>query len=187
MWSSGWRRRELAIWWSECIGKLFQALDSLASQLVGTGVSYRDGKYKLQGEQGYETEPASDVRPVQGSRLIVVICVGIMLVWVGGGAAFLWFGSTPKSFPEVSLRDFEEYRQEIAKSQRSDHEMLQALDAEIKRLSNQVSQLITEMASLESRVRDAQAAIGQKAGAKKPAAKPPTSTAPLLLGPEDRQ
>jgi hypothetical protein len=68
--------------------------------------------------------------------------------------------------------------------------MLQALDAEIKRLSNQVSQLITEMASLESRVRDAQAAIplaGQKAVPKKPTAKSPTSTAPLLLGPEDRQ
>jgi flagellar basal body-associated protein FliL len=163
----------------------------LGFAIGGTGVvSHRDGKHKLQGEQEYETEPASDVRPVQGRRLVAVICVGIMLVWVGGGAAFLWFGSTPKSFPDASLRDFEEYRQEIAKSQRRDHEMLQALDAEIKRLSDQVSQLTTEMASLESRARDAQAAIAlasQKAGPKKPAAKPPTSTAPLLLGPEDRQ
>jgi hypothetical protein len=81
----------------------------------------------------------------------------------------------------VLLEDFEEYRHEVAGSLRRDHEMLQAQDAEIKRLTDQLSQVMTKMDSLGSRVREAQAAAsptGPKAAPKRPTAKPapPIST-----------
>jgi hypothetical protein len=117
--------------------------------------------------------------------MIIAICVCFMVAWVGGGAAFLWFGdsSVPNSSPKVSFEYFEEYRHEIAGILQRDHEMLQAQDAEIKRLSDQFSQLITKIDSLGIGAREAQAAVssaGQKAAPKKPAAKPalPITTAP---------
>jgi hypothetical protein len=103
-----------------------------------------------------------------------------VLAWVAGGTAFLWFGydSAPRPSPKVSLQDFEEYRHEVAGSLQRDHDMLQAQDAEIKRLSDQLSQVITKMDSLGGHVREAQAAVsptGPKAAPKRPTARPAPS------------
>jgi flagellar basal body-associated protein FliL len=138
---------------------------------------------KHKSETAYETEAAS---PLQRRRpsMVVLICVCFVLAWVAGGTAFLWFGydSAPRPATKVSLEDFEQYRHEVTGSLQRDREMLQAQDAEIKRLSDQLSQVITKMDSLGSRVREAQAAVSPtspKAAPQRPTAKPapPISTA----------
>ena len=148
-------------------------------------MSNTHSKHRL--ETGYETEAAPDISPLQRRRrsIFVLICVCFVLAWVVGGAAFLSFGhdSAPRPSPKVSLEDFEEYRHEVTGSLQRDREKLQAQDAEISRLSDQLSQVITKMDSLGSRVREAQAPVspaGPKVAPMKPATKPapPTLTAP---------
>lgn len=146
-------------------------------------------------ERGYETEPVPDLGPLRSGRsrrTTILVC--IVMAVIGSGVAFLWRGygafeglpifKTETAPQAVSSKAFEEYQQATAVNLGRDREMLQALDAEIKRLSDQVLRLTIKMDSLESSARDAQAAIGPapKAAPKKPAAKPariPTGGAPL--------
>ena len=156
--------------------------------------------YECEGEREYETEPARDIGALRSSRrTAIVICIALALT--GSGAAFLWreYGGALDDFaifkseaaPQaVSLKVFDEYQQAVAGNLRRYSEMLQAQDAEIKRLSDQVLQLTMKIDSLESRARDAQAASpAPKAAPKKPAGKPRISTggAPLPPALEEKQ
>ena len=156
--------------------------------------------HEFEGEREFETELARDIGALRSSRgTAIVIC--IVLALTGSGAAILWgeYGGALDDFaifksetaPQaVSLKVFDEYQQAVAGNLRRYSEMLQAQDAEIKRLSDQVLQLTMKIDSLESRARDAQAASpAPKAAPKKPAAKPRISTggAPPPPAPEEKQ
>ena len=157
--------------------------------------------YEFESEREYETEPVRDIGALRSSRRTpFVICIAMALI--GSSAAFLWCknGNVLDDFaifkseaaPQaVSSRAFDEYQQAVAGNLRRYSGMLEAQDAEIRRLSDQVLHLTMKMDSIESRARDAQAAISPapKAASKMPAAKPRTSTggAPLHPAPEEKQ
>jgi hypothetical protein len=138
--------------------------------------------HEFEGEREYLTEAAPDIGPLP-SRRHKTIVVYIVLALIGGGAAVLWhgyegaleefpiFGSAPQA---VSLKSFDEYQRAVAGDLRRYNEVLEAQDIKIKRLTDQVLHLMTEMDSLESRTRDAQAAIppAPKEAPKKPGGKP---------------
>jgi hypothetical protein len=160
--------------------------------------------YELKGDREYELDP--NLRPLRrgrGRRTTIVVC--IVLAVIASGAAFLWggYGGTLEGLPifkseerapqAVSSKVFQEYQQAVATNFGRDREMLQAQDAEIKRLSDQVLRLIMKMDSLERNARDAQAAVGPapRPFTKQPAAKPAprisTGGAPLPTTPEEKQ
>jgi uncharacterized coiled-coil protein SlyX len=157
--------------------------------------------YEFESEREYETEPARDIGALRSSRRTAIL-IYISLALIGSSAAFLWreYGGAlddftivkPEATPQaVSSKVFDEYQQAVAGNLRRYSGMLEAQDAEIKRLSDQVLHLTMKMDSLESHARDAQAAISPapKAASKKPAAKPRISTggAPLPPAPEEKQ
>ena len=138
---------------------------------------------EFEGEREYEAESVRDLGPLSGNYRKSV-AIWIVVAAIGGGGALLWheYGATFLALPilktetppqVVSLLAFGEYQQSIAGDLRRNSEMLQAQDAELKRLSDQVLQLVMKMDLLESKARDAQAAIlnAPKAAPKKPAAK----------------
>jgi uncharacterized coiled-coil protein SlyX len=127
-------------------------------------------------------------------------------VLIGGGSAVLWhYFSGSLSEPAVSktdeisqltstLRGLQQSQQDIALDVRHDEQMLQAQRADIKRLSDQISQLATKLDSVQSSLRDAQASAPppvQKPVPKKPASKPairePASPTPLSVSPEEKK
>jgi outer membrane murein-binding lipoprotein Lpp len=138
-------------------------------------------------EREYQAEAAPDIGPLRSDRRMPIV-IYIMLALIGSGAAFLWHtydgvtdalpifkSEPPPQAPDtVSLKSFDEYQQAVAGNLRHFSEMLQTQDVEIKRLTDQVLQLNTKIDSLESHVRDAQAAIppAPKQAPRKPAAKP---------------
>ena len=158
--------------------------------------------YEFESEREYETEPVRDIGALRSSRRTPFV-IYIAMALIGSSAAFLWYenGSIlddfaifkPEAAPQaVSWKVFDEYQQAVAGNLRRYSGMLEAQSAEIKRLSDQVLHLTMKMDSLESRARDAQAAISPapKAASKKPAAKPrisPGSHAPLPPAPEEKQ
>jgi uncharacterized coiled-coil protein SlyX len=125
----------------------------------------------------------------------------ISLALIGTSVAFLWreYGGALDDFTivkteaasrAVSSKVFDEYQQSVAGNLRRYSGMLEAQDAAIKRLSDQLLHLTMRMDSFESRARDAQAAISPaKAASKKPAARSRTFTggAPLPPVPEENQ
>src|SRR5271163_2945846 len=154
--------------------------------------------YEFEGERECETEAAPDIGPLRNSHR-TTIAIYILLALIGSGAAFLWHGYNgalgglpifkSEIAPQaVSLKSFDDYQREVAGDLRRYDEILRDQDAQIKRLTDQVWHLNTWMDSLESHVRDAQAAIppGPKE-AKKPAAKPATGGAPLPPVREEKQ
>jgi hypothetical protein len=142
-------------------------------------------------EQEYERQAAPNLGPLKSSRSITIVFF-ILLALIGFGAAFVWheYGgslifkseTTP---PVVSLKAFEEYKQTVDASQQRDHELLKVQDAQLKRMSDQVLQLVMKLDLLESNARNAQAAIkvAPKAVPKKPAEKPRISTGGAPLPP----
>jgi hypothetical protein len=150
------------------------------------------GVNEFEGEQEYETEPALDLGPLKSSRPPITIAIFISLALIGAGAAFLWY-EYDRSFsfksetapPVVSLKTFEEYQQAVDGSLQRDHELLKIQDAQLKRMSDQVLQLVMKLDLLESNARNAQAAIplAPKAPAKKPAERPRISTGGAPLPP----
>jgi hypothetical protein len=107
---------------------------------------------------------------------------------IGAGAAFLWYEyNSSLSFksetapPVISLKTFEEYQQAVQR----DHELLKIQEAQLKRMSDQVLQLVMKLDLLESNARNAQAAIpvAPKAASKKPAERPRISTGGAPLPP----
>jgi uncharacterized coiled-coil protein SlyX len=130
----------------------------------------------------------------------------LLLVLIGGGSAVLWhYFSGSLSEPAVSktdeisqltstLKGLQQSQQDIALDVRHDEQMLQAQQANIKRLSDQIFQLAAKLDSLQSSLRDAQASAPpsvQKTAPKKPASKPvvhePASQAPASVTPEEKQ
>ena len=157
--------------------------------------------YEFESEREYETEPARDIGALRSSRRTPFV-IYIAMALIGSSAAFLWCenGSILDDFaifkreaaPQaVSWKVFDEYQQAVAGNLRRYSGMLEAQDAEIKRLSDQVLHLAMKMDSLENRARDAQAAISPapKAASKMPAAKPRISKggAALPPAPEEKQ
>jgi hypothetical protein len=142
--------------------------------------------YELEGERD-QTEVAPDIGPLPSSRRTATV-IYIVLALIGIGAAVLWHEydgdleglptfKSETSAQAVSSKSFDDYQRAVAGNLRRHDEMLQAQDADIKRLTDQVSQLITNMSSLESSTRDAQAAIPPVPKAsRKAAAKPPAFT-----------
>jgi len=138
--------------------------------------------YEFEGEREYLTEATSDIGPLRSGRRTTIV-IYVVLALFGSGAAFLWHGYDERAFegfpifgseraPQaVSLKSFDEYQRAVATNLRHYSEILEAQDIEIKRLADQVLHLITKMDSLESRARDAQAAIppAPKEAPKKPA------------------
>jgi hypothetical protein len=135
---------------------------------------------ELEGEREYASESVPDLGPLRRSRR-KTIAIWTVMALIGAGT-FVWYeyGGMPETLarfkgapPVVSLKAFEQYQQAIAESLRRDHELLEAQDAELKRLSDQFSQLATKLDLLE-KARDAQATLvnDPKAAPKKPATKP---------------
>jgi hypothetical protein len=154
--------------------------------ILSTGVS------EFEGKQEYETEPAPDLGPLKGSRPPITIAIFILLALIGAGAAFFWHEyDSSLSFksetapPVVSLKAFEEYQQAVDGRLQRDHELLKIQDAQLKRMSDQVLQLVAKLDLLESNARNAQAAIpvAPKAASKKPAERPRLSTGGAPLPP----
>ena len=145
---------------------------------------------EFESEQEYEREPAPSLRPLKSSRSITIV-IFVLLALIGSGAAFFWheydslltFKSAAS--PVVSLKAFEEYQQAVDASLQRDHESLKIQDAQLKRMSDQVLQLIMKLDLLEGNVRNAQAAIpvAPKAAPKKPTEKPRISTGGAPLPP----
>ena len=134
------------------------------------------------------------------------LAVCLLLVLIGGGSAVLWhYFSGSLSGPAVSrtdeisqltstLKGLQQSQQDIALDVRQDKQMLQAQQANIKRLFDEIFQLAAKLDSLQSSLRDAQASappLVQKPAPKKPASKPvvhePASQAPASVTPEETQ
>jgi hypothetical protein len=147
-----------------------------------------------EGEQEYDTEPAPHLGRLKSSRPTIAIAIFILLALIGAGTAFFWYEyDSSFSFksetapPVVSLKTFEAFQQAVDGSLQRDHELLKIQDAQLKRMSDQVLQLVMKLDLLESNARNAQAAIpvpvAPKAAPKKPAERPRISTGGAPLPP----
>ncbi len=99
------------------------------------------------------------------SRALFWIVFIVILAVIGIGSALLWraygngFSALPSLIPAaesatppdkpVGLTDFQAFQQQIVGSMQSTQQVLAAQDAEIKRLSDQVSALSAKLDSLE--------------------------------------
>jgi hypothetical protein len=150
---------------------------------------------EFEGVQEYEANSAHDVGRLTSGRPLITIAF-LVLALIGAGAAFVWheydsslealIGFKSETAPAVvSLKTFEEYKQAVDGSLQRDRELLRIQDAQLKRMSDQVLQLVKKLDLLENKVRDAQAAIppAPKATAKKPTERPRISTGGAPLPP----
>jgi hypothetical protein len=162
---------------------------------------FREVLYGPEGE--LPADPAGE-EPV--NRRGQTLALYLILALIGGGSAFLWhsYGGS-LSEPAISktdeisqlkaaLQGLQQSQQGTAIDVGRDQEMLQAQQADIKRLSDQISQLATKPDSLQNSARDAQASAPQpvqKPVPKKPASKPvvrePASPTPLSVSPEEKK
>ena len=109
-------------------------------------------------------------------RALVRIIVVVMLAGAGSGSALLWraYGNGLPAFPSftagaataapvadkpVGLRDLQAFQQQIAGSVQSTEKLLTAQQAEIRRLSDQVSVLSAKLDLLQRPIASAQAAL----------------------------
>jgi uncharacterized coiled-coil protein SlyX len=146
-------------------------------------------------------------RQAPGRRRWIPIAVVAGLVMFGAGSALLWHvwgiglpalpsftsAKAPADVPDktVGLKDFQAFQQQIAGAMQSTAQLVAAQQAEIKRLSDQVSALSAKIDALQRPAAPAQAAAPAPpppppAARKKPAAAklPPgisTGGAPLPL------
>jgi hypothetical protein len=144
---------------------------------LGFAVAYR-------ADEDFDDTP--DEKPK--GRALVGIVVAVMLAGAGSGSALLWraYGTGLPAFPSftsvaataapvadkpVGLGDLQAIQQQIAGSMQSTEMLLTAQQAEIKRLSDQVSVLSAKLDLLQRPIASAQAAI--PAPAAKPAAPAP--------------
>jgi uncharacterized coiled-coil protein SlyX len=140
--------------------------------------------YGLEDDVGYEPEEA----PRRGRRWISVIVI-LGLAATGSASAFLWraygnniptfpsFGSTPFSDPGdkvVVLKDLQAFQQQITAQTQAATQLLGSQQAEIKRLSEQMTALATKLDTLQRSVTAVQIA---------PPAPIPIKPAPIPLPP----
>jgi uncharacterized coiled-coil protein SlyX len=107
------------------------------------------------------------------SRVLVHIVVAVMLAGAGSGAALLWrangiglpsftsaaSSAAPVADKPVGLSDFQVFQQQIAASMQSTEKLVTAQQAEIKRLSDQLSALSGKLDLLQRPIASAQAAL----------------------------
>jgi hypothetical protein len=132
---------------------------------LGFAVTYRADE---------DFDDAPDEKP--RSRALVRVVVAVMLAGAGSGSALLWraYGIGLPAFPSfttvattaapvadkpVGLRDLQAFQQQIAGSVQSTEKLLTAQQAEIKRLSDQLSALSGKLDLLQRPVTSAQAAL----------------------------
>ncbi len=155
----------------------------------------------------FEDEEFEDEAPRSRFRVYALICV--VLAATGSGAAFAWHGyaggelntgaltAAPKAMPaqqaiaaqDALLKNLTEAQQRATAIAQRNQDLLQAQGAEIKRLSEAVTQLSTRVDGLS--VRNAQGAVPppapKKPAAPKVVAPKPAAPAPLSLAPEAKQ
>jgi hypothetical protein len=158
-------------------------------------------------EAEFDEEELEDEQPRPRVWAYALVCV--VLAAAGSGAAFAWHGygggelitgalsAAPKVAPaaqaiaaqDALLKGLADAQQRATAIAQRNQDLLQAQAAEIKRLSETVSQLATRVDGMN--VRNAQAAVPPLAP-KKPAgpkvvAPKPAAPAPLSLAPESKQ
>lgn len=123
--------------------------------------------YRADEDEDYDDTP--DEKP--GSRALVRIVVAVMLAGAGSGSALLWraYGSPPSTNvvssaapvadKPVGLADLQAFQQQIAGAVQSTEKLLTTQQAEIKRLSDQLSALSGKLDLLQRPVTSAQAAL----------------------------
>jgi len=165
---------------------------------MGSGVRRVNNQYSGH-EAEFDEEFEDDERK---PRRWVSALVCIMLAATGSGAAFLWHGYDGAQFvaalkaapapqaaaQEALMKGLAEAQQRATAIAQRSQELLQAQDAQIKRLSDTVSQLATRVDALS--VRNAQASVAPPAPKKpvpKAVAPKPSAPAPLSLAPEGKQ
>ena len=127
--------------------------------------NFREDLYRPEGE--FQADPA-DEEPVKRRGAILAVC--LLLALIGGGSAFLWhyYGSSitgpaasktdAMSQLTVTLERLQQYQQGIAADVRRNQEMLQAQQADIKQLSEEITQLAAKLDLLQGIAREARAA-----------------------------
>lgn len=151
-------------------------------------------------DEDYDDTPDDPDEKPKG-RALVHIVVAVMLAGAGSGSALLWraYGTpssttaAPTAAPvadkaaPAGLGDLQALQQQVAGSAQSTEKLLTAQQAEIKRLSDQLSVLSAKLDLLQRPVTSAQAALPPPApkpvapaARKKPAA--PQSTGAISTG-----
>jgi uncharacterized protein HemX len=158
---------------------------------------FREDLYASEGE--FQADPAHK-EPVKRPGLALAVC--LLLALIGAGSAFLWHSAYSGSIAaaaakeeEIShlLQGLQQSQQGTAAEVRRNQEIFQAQQADIKRLSDEVSQLAAKLELIQGTAREAQAAAPpiHKPPPKKPAPKrvvhEPEPSAPATLTPEQRQ
>jgi hypothetical protein len=159
-------------------------------------------------EAEFDEEEFEDEAPRPRFRAYALVC--IVLMATGSGAAFAWHGyggggelitgaltAAPKAASasqaiaaqDALLKSLAQAQQNATAIAQRNQDLLQAQAAEIKRLSDTVSQLATRVDGLG--VRNAQAAVPppakKKPAAPKVVAHKPEAPAPLSLAPEGKK
>jgi uncharacterized coiled-coil protein SlyX len=125
-------------------------------------------------DEDYDDAPDDPVEKPKG-RALVHIVVAVMLAGAGSGSALLWRAYGTPSFTTAAptatpvadkpagrplgLADLQALQQQVAGSVQSTEKLLTAQQAEIKRLSDQLSVLSAKLDLLQRPVTSAQAAL----------------------------
>jgi hypothetical protein len=173
---------------------------------IATGSGVRWVSYQHSGHEAKYDEEFEDEGEEPRPRFWVYVLICLVLAATGSGAAFAWHGyggellaftAAPKAAPapqaavvqDALLKTLTEAQQRATAIAQRNQELLQAQDAQIKRLSDTVSQLATRVEGLSAR--NAQAFVPppapKKPAAPKVVAPKPSAPAPLSLTPEGKQ
>ena len=156
--------------------------------------------YEYSGHEAEFDEEIDDEAP--RPRRWVSVLVFFVLIAIGSGAAFAWHGHdgalltassgvsprAPEAAQEALLKSLAEAQQRMAAATQRSQELLQAQDAEIKRLTDTIAQLATRLDAMSAR--NAQGSVPPpqpKKPAPKVVAPKPSAPAPLSLAPEGKQ
>ena len=160
----------------------------------------------FQNEDEYEGEFQSDPDNKESvGRLGRTLAVCLLLALIGSGSAFLWYyygaaitgpaASKTDAISQltVTVQGLQQSQQGIAVDVRRNQEILQAQQADIKRLSDEIAQLAAKLDFVQSSAREAQAAAQPvhkpppRKLASKPVVQEPASQATASLTPDEKQ
>jgi hypothetical protein len=164
------------------------------------------GLSDFQHENDYEGEFQDDPHNNESiGRSGRTLAVCLLLALIGSGLAFLWYyygaaitgaaASKTDAIAQltVTVQGLQQFQQGIAVDVRRNQEILQAQQADIKRLSDEVAQLATKLDFIQSSAREAQAAAQPvhkpppRKLASKPAVHEPAPQTAASLTPEEKQ
>ena len=158
---------------------------------------FRDDLYAPEDE--LQADPV-DEKPVKRRGRVLAVC--LLLALLGSGSAYLWRSYESIAEPGVpktdeisqltgALRGLQQSQQGMAADVRRNQEMLQAQQARIERLSDEIAQLTAKLDLSQSSAREAEASTAHKPPPKKPASKPivhqPASQPLVSPTPEEKQ